>query len=116
MAGTNRNLSDALRYREAVALFLNLSGHDDATARPMRRKVSESIGLSSSDVTGVHGWHIATTSRVTHRLSSDLSEAIELADEGEHVAVVQHLRARPLADSLVVMDLATFSDITAPSP
>ncbi|WEK62089.1 MAG: hypothetical protein P0Y60_04855 [Candidatus Microbacterium colombiense] len=81
----------------------------------MRRTISESIGTSASDVTGVDGWHIATSSRITHRLSSDLSDAIDQADEGEHVVLVQHLRARPLADSLVVMSLSQFAEITSPA-
>lgn len=115
MSGTSKNLSDALRYREAVSLFLNLSGHADAEARPMR-KLSESIGASASDVRGVDGWHLSTSSRTNLRLSDDLATAQSEAHEGEHVAVVQHLRARPLAESLVVMDLRTFSEITAPPP
>lgn len=116
MTGTHRNLTDQLRYREAVSLFLNLSGHDDAAAKPMRTKISESIGASASDVRGVPGWHLSTSSRTTLRLSDDLASAQSEAREGEYVALVQHLRARPLAESLVVMDLRTFSAITAPPP
>lgn len=116
MAGTNRNLTDSLRYREAVSLFLNLSGHDDASAKPMRTRISDAIGESASDVRGVDGWHLSTSSRTNLRLSDDLATAQSEAHKGEHVAVVQHLRARPLAESLVVMDLRTFSEITAPPP
>lgn len=116
MTGTGRNLSDSLRYREAVSLFLNLSGHDDAQPKPMRPKISESIGVSASDVRGVPGWFLACSSRTTLRLSDDLATAHAEASDGEHVAVVQHLRARPLSDSLVVMRLSDFAAITAPSP
>lgn len=116
MTGTGRNLTDQLRFREAVSLFLNLSGHTDAAPKPVQTRVSEGIGASLSDVRGIPGWFLATSSRTTLRLTDDLNTAHAEADDGEHVAVIQHLRSRPLADSLVVMDLQTFSEITAPSP
>lgn len=116
MTGTSRNLTDQLRFREATALFLNLSGLDDALARPMRRKVSQGIGDSAADVTGVRGWFIATSSRTTLRIAQDLDTAHAEAGEGQHVALVQHRRERPLGDSLVVMTLDTFSAIAAHTP
>jgi hypothetical protein len=109
MTGTSRNLTDQLRFREATALFLNLSGLDDAVARPMRRKISEGIGDSTSDVTGVPGWHLATSSRTTLRIAGDLDTAHAEADGDQLVALVQHRRERPLGDSLVCMTLETFS-------
>lgn len=116
MTGTGRNLTDSLRYREAVSLFLNLSGHDDATPKPMRRKVSEGIGVSSSDVTGVDGWHIATSSRASFRIGGDLDAAHAEADDDQLVALVQHRRERGLADSLVCMTLEDFARLTASPP
>lgn len=113
MTGRNRNLTDALRFREACALYLAISGHDDAEARPMRRKISDSIGESSSDVRGVEGWHLATSSRATFRIGGDLDNAHAEADDDQLVALVQHRRERPLGDSLVCMTLETFSQLTA---
>ncbi|WP_315636993.1 MULTISPECIES: hypothetical protein [Microbacterium] len=116
MTGTSRNLTDQLRFREATALYLNIAGLDDATARPMRRKVSEGIGETTADVTGVDGWFLATSSRASFRIGGDLDAAHAEASDGKHVALVQHRRERPLGDSLVCMTLSTFAAITAPSP
>jgi hypothetical protein len=114
MTGRNRDLTDALRFREACALYLAISGHDGAEARPMRRKISDAIGESTSDVRGVQGWHLATSSRATFRIGGDLDGAHAEADGGQLVALVQHRKERPLGDSLVCMTLETFSQFTAP--
>lgn len=116
MAGTGRNLTDSLRFREATALFLNLHGHDDATAKPMRTRISERIGVSSSDVAGVDGWHIATSSRASFRIGGDLDAAHAEADDDQLVCLVQHRRERSLGDSLVVLTLEDFARLTAPPP
>lgn len=116
MTGTNRNLTDALRFREACALYLNIAGLDDAEARPMRRKVSEGIGDSAADVTGVPGWFLATSSRATFRIGGDLDAAHEEAEDGQLVALVQHRRERSLGDSLVVLTLSDFARLTVPTP
>ena len=116
MTGTGRNLTDALRFREATALFLNLRGHDEAIAKPMRTRISEGIGVSSSDVTGVEGWHIATSSRASFRIGGDLDAAHAGAHDDQLVALIQHRRERGLADSLVCMTLEDFARLTAPPP
>ncbi|MFC7943087.1 hypothetical protein ACFUPZ_07495 [Microbacterium oxydans] len=95
-------------------MYLAINGHDDAEARPMHRRISNGIGESASDVRGISGWHLATSSRPTFRIGGDLDSAHAKAEDDQLVALVQRRKERPLGDSLVCMTLATFSQITAP--
>ncbi|MET2012359.1 hypothetical protein ABXJ56_12450 [Microbacterium chocolatum] len=112
MTARSRNLTDALRFREGVALYAMLSGLDSARARPMRRRISDALGDGIlPDVDGIPNVWIETSSRISYRFGEDLDQARRLADDGgrKYAALVQHRSGRPLGDSFVVMSLEDWS-------
>lgn len=116
MTSTNRNLTDALRFREGVALFAMIAGLDDAEARPTLRKISPHIGEPPQpDVRGVPDTWISTSSRIKYRLGEDLDAARSDADAAgmSRAVLIQHRPGRPLADSFVIMSLTDWTDVIA---
>jgi hypothetical protein len=87
----------------------------DVSAKRRHARLSDSLGddTLAPDVHGLPGVHLAVTSRLRHRLSTDLDAARRAADlNGTPVAAVLQWRAqRPIADSYVLVTLADFAKL-----
>lgn len=115
MTGSGRNLTDALRFREGIGLFMMISGIN-AVARPTMRKVSTALGNPQPDVLIPGQWALETSARIHYKFAEDVASAQNVADAAglPHAAVVQHRSGKLLGDSFVVMTLDTFAALIAP--
>lgn len=105
------------RWRELVALQLQVSGIETARVRPLPRKISEELAEEGArpDIEGVPGWHLDAAADIQSRLSVRLDAAEQSARFAgtPHAAVALYRQGRPTSEAYVVMSLGTFAQLVA---
>lgn len=105
------------RWRELVALQLQLAGVTTASARQLAAKPSESFEGDDlrPDIVGVPGWYLDAAADIQSRLSSRLDAAEQGAalTGSPHAAVALYRQGRASDEAYVVMTLATFARLAS---
>lgn len=105
--------------RQLAATYFQRQGFA-AVAKRHRARLSDAFGDDGldPDVQGLPGVHLAVTSRLHHRFSSDLDAARRAADlNGSKVAALLQWRSeRDIAEAYIVMTARDFSRLMGGTP